>query len=77
MLLRLGRRDEARARLDEAILAARPCRVPLAETLAGWLRSNLHIDRDRLERELTRQKYWSVRADSVRAEWALAMPQPE
>jgi hypothetical protein len=77
VLLRLGRRDEARTRLNEAIAAAKPGRVPLAETLASWLRANLYIDRERLERAIVRQKYWSVRADSVRAEWALALPQPE
>jgi tetratricopeptide (TPR) repeat protein len=74
VLLRQKRLDEARACFTEAMAAARPARAPLAETLLGWLRANLHVAPQRLERELTRQKYWSVRADSLRAEWAVPLP---
>jgi tetratricopeptide (TPR) repeat protein len=74
VLLRLQRPDEAIACFTAAVAAVRPARAPLAETLLGWLRANLHVTPARLDRELTRQKYWSVRADSVRAEWALALP---
>lgn len=64
--LRRGDREAARAHFEQAIAAARPLRVPLAESVAGWLRSNLHVTPDRLERELVRHRYWSVRADVVR-----------
>ena len=74
ILLRQDRRAAAGVVFAEAIAAAKPLRAPLAETLAGWVRSNLHITRERLDRELTRQKYWSVRADSVRAELAISLP---
>jgi hypothetical protein len=77
VLLRLGRCVEARARLNEAIIVALPARVPLAETLVRWLRLNLRIDKERLERELVRQRYWSVRSDSVRSEGTLPLPPQE
>jgi hypothetical protein len=77
VLLRLGRCVEARARLNEAIIVALPARVPLAETLVRWLRLNLRIDEERLERELVRQGYWSVRSDSVCSEGTLSLPQQE
>jgi hypothetical protein len=77
VLVRLGRWVEARARLNEAIVVALPARVPLAETLVRWLRLNLGIDKERLERELVRQRYWSVRPDSVHSERALGLPPQE
>jgi tetratricopeptide (TPR) repeat protein len=77
VLLRLGRREEAASCFTEAITAARPCRLPLAETLGRWLRSNLHIAPDRLDHELTRQRYWSVRPDNIRADLAIALPATE
>jgi hypothetical protein len=77
VLLRLGRRAEARARLNEAIVAALPARAPLAETLVRWPRVNLHVDAECLERELTRQKYWLVRPESAHPEWMLALRQRE
>jgi hypothetical protein len=75
ILLRLGRRAEARARLNEAIVAALPARVPLAETLVRWLRVNLHVDGERLERELVRHRYWSIRPDGAPSEGTLVRPQ--
>jgi hypothetical protein len=74
ILLRQGRKADAGACFAEAVAAARPLRAPLAETLAGWVRSNLHVTRDRLDRELTRQKYWSVRPEHVRADLAISLP---
>jgi tetratricopeptide (TPR) repeat protein len=74
VLLRMGRRDDAATRLREAIDAVRPLRLPLAETLAGWLRANLHVAPHRLERELDRHLYWSVRAATLRPDLASAVP---
>jgi tetratricopeptide (TPR) repeat protein len=74
VLLRQGRHEQALERLAEAVQAARPSRLPLAETLAGWLRGGLQITADRLARELDRHRYWSVRAGTVRAHLAVALP---
>lgn len=74
VLLRQGRAQAALERLDEAVRAARPCRLPLAETLAGWLRAGLHVTPDRLSRELDRHRYWSVRPGTLRAHLAVPLP---
>lgn len=72
--LRRNQRKEATTQFEAAIAAAAPSKLPLSETLLRWLRSNLHLSKDRLEGELTRQHYWSVRADRVRNDWAQAVP---
>ncbi|EHR69519.1 hypothetical protein BurJ1DRAFT_0637 [Burkholderiales bacterium JOSHI_001] len=74
VLLRRQRLDDARSKLQEAVQAAGPLPMPLAGTLLGWLRSQLHLSAARLDAELARQRYWSVRADTVRREWAVALP---
>lgn len=77
VLLKLDRRIEAAQSFSEAIEASKPCRVPLAETLLRWIRSNLHVTADRLNRELSRQRFWSVRADNLRPDLAIDLPGPE
>ncbi len=74
VLLRMGRRDEALERFTRAAEAAHPCRMPLAQTLARWLRAGLQVTPDRLSRELDRQLYWSVRAGTLRPDLAVALP---
>ena len=74
VMLRMGRPDQAAERFARAVEAARPARMPLAETLAGWLRAGLQVTPDRLARELDRQLYWSVRAGTLRPALAVALP---
>lgn len=74
VLLRAQRPDEARQYLNKALQAAGSVPMPLARTLLGWLRGQLHLSVPRLEAELTRQQYWSVRSDTVRTDWAVALP---
>jgi tetratricopeptide (TPR) repeat protein len=74
VLLRAQRPAEARQRLQRALEVAGEVPMPLARTLLGWLRGQLHLSLPRLEAELSRQHYWSVRADTVRTDWAVALP---
>lgn len=74
VLLRQQRPQAAQQHFVQAIAAAEPLPMPLSRTLLGWLRSHLHLSPERLEAELQRQTYWSVRADCTRREWAVALP---
>lgn len=74
VLLRQQRLQAAQQHFLQAIAAAEPLPMPLSRTLLGWLRSHLHLSTERLEAELVRQTYWSVRADRTRREWAVALP---
>lgn len=74
VLLRQQRVQAAQQHFMQALAAAGPLPMPLSRTLLGWLRSHLHLSLERLEAELQRQTYWSVRADCTRREWAVALP---
>lgn len=74
VLLRQAKPQEALRQFEEAVSSTAPIRMPLSDTLVRWLRSGLHVSPSRLDAELARQHYWSVRPDTVRADWAAAAP---
>ena len=74
VLLRQEKTEEASAKFQQALRAAAPLSMPISSTLLGWLRTRLHLSKERLESELKRQKYWSVRAECIRDQWAIALP---
>lgn len=73
VLLKLGRRDEARAPLAEA-MRLQPGQMPLAATLLRWVDSRLHCDHTRITAEQRRHGFFSVRADTVDASRAVPLP---
>lgn len=74
VLLRQEKTEEAISRFQQALHAAAPIGMPLSNTLLGWLRTKLHLSKERLGSELERRKYWSVRAEGIRSQWAIALP---
>lgn len=74
--LRRGEVDGAREALREATQVARAAQLSLepATTIYGWLARGFRVDPRRLEAELERQAYWSVRPDTVQADRAVALP---
>lgn len=75
-LLRKGEKDEARESFRQATQHARASGLdlPLATTVYGWLARGFQVDVRRLEAELERTQYWSVRRDTVQPERAVALP---
>lgn len=76
VLLRRGDTHGALCALQTALQIARAggFEVPLAQRLAGWVRAGLVIERARLEAELVRGSYYSVRPETV--DRAVALPLP-
>lgn len=79
-LFKSGDREGAILALQEALNQAKtigkvtPKTLPLTQTLLQWLRSNLHIDKQRLLAEQNRQQYFSVRKDTVDPSMAVKLP---
>lgn len=67
VLLKAGRREEARVELDRAIeLADRiGARLELARLLRDWTARSLFVSSDRITQEQRRLRYYSVRPDTV------------
>lgn len=68
----LGRTRQALETLEAALVLED---LPLARTLAAWLRSGLHVTARRLRSEQDRTGYFCVRPDTVFPERAVALPQ--
>lgn len=79
-LFKSGDRDAAIQALQEAMKIAGTVgkvtskTMPLTQMLLHWLRSNLHVDKQRLLSEQHRQQYFSVRKDSVDPTLAVKLP---
>jgi tetratricopeptide (TPR) repeat protein len=73
VLLKLGRRDEARAALTESC-QLQPRSMPLAELIKRWIDTGLHCDAARVLAEQRRRGYFSVRPDTVDRSRAVPLP---
>jgi hypothetical protein len=60
--------------LARAAADAADARLPLAETLLRWLRSELTVTAERIAEEQLRHKYFSVRKDMVKESRAVPLP---
>lgn len=74
VLLQADRGDEARDALEQAVSLAGKGRLPLAETLLGWVRRGLRVDARRLRAEQERREYFVVRKDSLDPSRAVELP---
>lgn len=74
--LKTGDAAGARAALDQAVRVARGAQVdlPLAQALFGWVARGFHVDARRIDAELQRHGYFSVRPDTVDADKAIPLP---
>lgn len=79
VLLKMDRLAEAEEALGNACERARDLdtELPLADTVLRWLRSRLKIDGRRLQEEQNRHRYFSVRAEAVQPELAVALTDAE
>ncbi len=75
-LLKQGHRQAAQDAFNTAMVQAKALgmRVPLSEKLAQWLSRNWHIDRQRLQQEQERHRYFTVRPDTVDPNIAIPLP---
>ena len=74
VLLKAGRPAEARVALEHAVAGAGPGKLPLSETVLGWLSLGWHVESRRLLEEQRRHHYFAVRRDAVRPDLAVALP---
>lgn len=74
VLLKAGRKAEAREALRLAVAEAGRGRLPLAESVGRWLSTGLHVDMRRVESEQKRHDYFVVREDLVDRERAIPLP---
>jgi tetratricopeptide (TPR) repeat protein len=72
VLLKLGRREQARVALAEA-LRLEPQDMRLCTVLLRWVDSRLHCDAARVLAEQRRHGYFSVRAETVERSRAIAL----
>ena len=74
--LKTNDKERAIASFEAALGVLEPgdAKLQLAETLLRWLKSRMHITMERLEHELKYQRYFSVRAETVRSDLALPLP---
>jgi hypothetical protein len=78
VLLKRGERAEA-SRAFEAVreaAAGGEARLPLAGELLRWLQGGFNISPHRLEAELARHRYFSVRKETVNPASAVRIPRP-
>jgi tetratricopeptide (TPR) repeat protein len=75
--LKGGDRDGARESLRAAlaVLAGSGQALPLAASLLRWVELGLHLDRSRIEAELEKARYFSVREEAVDRECAIRLPE--
>ncbi|MEQ8605219.1 MAG: hypothetical protein RIB45_18045 [Marivibrio sp.] len=77
VLLKAGRAEEARKRLEEAVDRAGPEAPPLAVELRGWLARGYAVDAGRVRESQRRHNAFVVRADRVEASLARPLPARE
>lgn len=75
--LRSGDRDGAREALRAAVavLAGSGQRLPLAASLLRWVEMGLHLDKVRIDAELKKERYFSVREETVDRASAVRLPE--
>lgn len=77
--LRMGDQERAKRAFSDALKQAGEVKaeLPLADRLHRWMAANLHIDSRRLEQELDRLDYWSVRPEHIDASRARPLPESQ
>lgn len=76
VLMRRGDNAGALRAFDAALAITRAlgAELPIAQTLASWLRSGFTVDAQRVEAELARHRYYSVRPETVDRDIAIPLP---
>ncbi len=74
--LKRGDKDGARRAFEDALqaLAGSGQKLPLASSLLDWLRRGLHVEPARVDAELRRADYFSVREENVDRSRAVLLP---
>jgi tetratricopeptide (TPR) repeat protein len=75
-LLKSGEPDEAIKAFERSskVLEGSGQTLPLVQTLLRWLKAGLHVDTNRVLAEQRRNRYFSVRSDTVDAGRAIQLP---
>lgn len=74
ILAKMGRTDEAKDALRDALATVPASRLPLAERLNRWLQMGLTVDARRLDDEQLRHNYFVIRKDNVDPSRAIRLP---
>ncbi len=76
ILIKCDRKTEAKANIEKAreISKKQGLKQPLLDSLENWLRSNFHIDDQRLEALLRQKNYYSITRATVNPSIAVTLP---
>jgi tetratricopeptide (TPR) repeat protein len=74
-LLQMGEEAEAAAMLGRALALAAPADLPVAKRVKQWLDRRFQVDVKQLRKLQSAHGYFMVRADSLRADIAVRIPQ--